>query len=68
MEVTNGPSNQMMTALPDQQVGAKVQYICGQCGKKNELAPGAAEIKCKHCLGRIFYKVRQRQPLQYEAR
>ena len=46
----------------------KVQYVCGSCGKKNELAPGAQEIKCKSCSGRIFYKVRQREPIQYEAR
>jgi len=38
------------------------------CGKKNELAPGAQEIKCKTCSGRIFYKVRAREPIQYEAR
>ena len=51
----------------------KVTYVCGrklnyislfiylfviECGKKNELAPGAEEIKCKSCSGRIFYKVR----------
>jgi LSD1 subclass zinc finger protein len=47
----------------------KVKYVCGECGKLNELLPGStAEIKCKSCSGRIFYKVRERQALQYEAR
>ena len=45
-----------------------------ECGKRNELIYGQPQdqqkqdIKCKDCAGRIFYKVRQKQPLQYEAR
>lgn len=43
-----------------------------ECGMRNELVIGdqfdTQEIKCKSCSGRIFYKVRQRKPLQYEAR
>ena len=47
----------------------RVKYVCGECGKTNELPAGqATEIKCKFCSGRIFYKVRERQALQYEAR
>jgi DNA-directed RNA polymerase I, II, and III subunit RPABC4 len=45
----------------------KTTYICGNCGKDAKFDKDTG-IRCVHCGHRIFYKKRERKPLQYDAR
>jgi len=47
--------------------GPKTSYICGNCGKDAQFDKDSG-IRCTHCGHRIFYKKRERKPLQYDAR
>ena len=47
--------------------GPKTTYICGNCGKDAKFDKDTG-IRCVHCGHRIFYKKRERKPLQYDAR
>ena len=44
-----------------------VTYICGWCGKDNELV-GTDSIMCMSCGHRIFYKKRIAEGMEYDAR
>lgn len=63
------------TGIRSNQSQITTEYICGskwfklilECGKTSEFKPDDNLI-CKDCNGRIFYKKRTRQPVQFEAR
>jgi len=42
-------------------------YICGDCGQKNEIKP-KDPIRCRICGYRIMYKMRTKNLIQFEAR
>merc|ERR1712228_776341 len=42
-------------------------YICGDCGTKNEIKP-KDPIRCRICGYRIMYKMRTKNLIQFEAR
>jgi DNA-directed RNA polymerase I, II, and III subunit RPABC4 len=44
-----------------------VPYICGNCGKENQISAGDA-IMCQDCACRILYKKRTKRIVQFEAR
>jgi DNA-directed RNA polymerases I, II, and III subunit RPABC4 len=45
----------------------KCKYICGGCGKMNQL-DAKSQVRCNHCGYRIFYKLRTSRLTQFEAR
>jgi DNA-directed RNA polymerases I, II, and III subunit RPABC4 len=47
--------------------GSKVQYTCGQCGVDLNLKLNDT-VQCTECGGRILYKKRTRNIVQFEAR
>ena len=61
----NVEENLNQLSLADQ--GPKTTYICGNCGKDAHFDKDTG-IRCKNCGHRIFYKKRERKPLQYDAR
>ena len=42
-------------------------YLCKTCGQRNELKE-KEHVKCIHCGGRIFMKLRSKKVLQYIAK
>jgi DNA-directed RNA polymerase I, II, and III subunit RPABC4 len=55
-----------MQGQPQPQV-AKVPYVCGSCGVDLNLKLNDT-VQCTECGGRILYKKRTRQIVQFEAR
>ena len=62
--VTRGA--RIMQGQPQPQT-AKVPYVCGSCGVDLNLKLNDT-VQCTECGGRILYKKRTRQIVQFEAR
>ncbi|KDN50053.1 hypothetical protein RSAG8_01390, partial [Rhizoctonia solani AG-8 WAC10335] len=45
----------------------EMDYLCADCGVKNEIRP-REPIRCKECGHRIMYKKRTTRIVQFEAR
>ncbi|KAF8914101.1 DNA directed RNA polymerase [Gymnopilus junonius] len=45
----------------------EMEYLCADCGAKNEIRP-RDPIRCRECGHRIFYKKRTKRMVQFEAR
>ncbi|KZV93414.1 hypothetical protein EXIGLDRAFT_717141 [Exidia glandulosa HHB12029] len=46
---------------------ADMEYLCADCGAKNEIKP-REPIRCRECGHRIMYKKRTKRMVQFEAR
>ncbi|ESK83882.1 dna-directed rna polymerases and iii subunit rpabc4-like [Moniliophthora roreri MCA 2997] len=45
----------------------EMEYLCADCGAKNEIKP-REPIRCRECGHRIMYKKRTKRMVQFEAR
>ncbi|KAH9482858.1 DNA-directed RNA polymerase core subunit rpc10 [Psilocybe cubensis] len=50
-----------------QQPRTEMEYLCADCGAKNEIR-ARDPIRCRECGHRIFYKKRTKRMVQFEAR
>jgi len=50
-----------------QQQRQDMEYLCADCGAKNEIRP-REPIRCRECGHRIMYKKRTSRMVQFEAR
>ena len=46
----------------------EVVYICAKCGKETAFKIKEEKISCSKCQGRILYKKRTTEPVEFEAR
>ncbi|KAF8729814.1 hypothetical protein AX14_006018 [Amanita brunnescens Koide BX004] len=54
-------------AIPHMAPRQEMEYICADCGVKNEIKP-REPIRCRECGHRIMYKKRTTRMAQFEAR
>ncbi|KAJ7591233.1 DNA-directed RNA polymerase I [Mycena floridula] len=61
--------NQTQGGVAQQLLGQQpaMEYICADCGAKNEIKSDEP-IRCKECGHRIMYKKRTKRMVQFEAR
>ncbi|CAL1702245.1 unnamed protein product [Somion occarium] len=64
---TNNPSNPAGTQHFAPPVRQEMEYLCADCGAKNEIR-SREPIRCRECGHRIMYKKRTKRMVQFEAR
>ncbi|KAF9075251.1 DNA directed RNA polymerase [Rhodocollybia butyracea] len=56
-----------MGGIPMQAPRQDMEYLCADCGAKNEIK-SREPIRCRECGHRIMYKKRTTRMVQFEAR